>query len=125
MGVNDGNGYHVDDVADAAAKLEYVDGFFHSEEYGSDGFGYFHGLEELVGNVAGIEVWEDEGVDATVDEFGEGVVVLEELHVEGKVGLHFAINDHTGEFVVKDLYGFSDFDGRRVVGGSEVGEREE
>ena len=113
--INNSNGNHVHNVADTAAKLKNVYGFFHAQKHRANGFGCFHRLQKFVCNVSGIEVWKDKCVDTTIDEFTEGITIVQHLHVKCKVYLHFAIYYHTRKFVVHYFYSLSDAYCRGVV----------
>jgi hypothetical protein len=60
--INDGHGRHVDDLLHVGILLEDVDGVLHADEDGADRRGPAQLREQLVRNVAGAEVREDQHV---------------------------------------------------------------
>ena len=106
LGIGDGEGGHVHDVAGGAVGEEDVDGFAKAEEDGADDFVVAELAEDAEGDAAGAEVGEDDGVDVAVGDGGEGVALAAEFAVEGDGGAHFTVDEHFGVAAVEVGHGF-------------------
>jgi hypothetical protein len=93
--VHDRDGGDIHDIVDLRAALQHMHGARQAHQDGADGLGPGDPDEQLVGDVAGFQVGEDQDVGAAL-QGAEGEGFIHNLGHHGGVGLHLAIDHQAG-----------------------------
>src|ERR1035441_8903128 len=89
--IHHGDGCYVDNLVYLRAALEHMHGLRESIQNRSDGLGAAQSREQLVGDVAGFEIREDQDIGAA-SEWTECIIMLDNFRRNRGVGLHLAIH---------------------------------
>jgi hypothetical protein len=103
-GLKRSDGHDVDDVVHRAAARQVVDRLVHALEHGADGLGLGQPLDELVGDIARLEVRKDEHV-GLAGNGRAGRLGLADPGDDGRIGLQFAVDLEVRGHLPGDLEG--------------------
>ena len=117
LSLNGGDGDDANDIAGGATAREVVDRLGDALEDGAVGLGATEALDELVADVAGLEVGEHEDVGVTRD-LALGGLQLSDLGHNGGVELQVAVDGELGSLLLGKRRGLLDLLGGVAAGGS-------
>lgn len=119
LSLDGGDGHDTHDVVGRAAARKVVNRLGDALQDGAVGVGAGEALDQLVADVAGLEVREHEHVGLTGDG-GAGSLELGDGGDDGGVELQVAIDGELGSLLLAELYGLLDLLGDLAAGGAMV-----
>src|SRR5579884_3911628 len=124
LGVEYGDGRHGDYVLNVESLLQNGDRPAESHQNRADGLGTREASEKLVSDVRGLQTREYQDVGFRTQP-GEAKKPLNQIRIESRVGLHFAIDDQLGGPLMQNLDRPADFFRERMPDRAEVRKREQ